>query len=349
NFLSKNANRTFDLERDLPLPMPLGLCIEPTNRCNMSCKFCPVHLDEFEGVVGGLRFMAFDLYEKIVRDVQEMCRATGRKLVNLNLYGDGEPLLHKQLLEMIRLAIDLQIAENIVVTTNASALTAYMAERLIVSGTTHLRVSIYGMESAFHKQLTGSNVTPQRIFDNVKYLRKLRDASGATYPWIYAKMIGASETRGQLELFKQKYTGVADEVNVENPINWSGYAGHDLIGALDPSHEFNQSSLQGWHRKARVNNAEKKICTTPFLSLNVKSDGKVVICIVDWSKGTIVGDIGEESLAAIWKGSRLRDFRRMHIEQRRYENSSCQNCNVFYNSPDNIDEIAEKDAARLLS
>ncbi len=343
-FLAKNARHNSSLNEMLPLPAPLGLCIEPTNRCNMSCRFCPKHLDEFPEVVGGLRFIDFTLFEKVIHDVKSM----GCQLVNLNLYGDGEPFLHKRLLDMIRYAAKMQVAKNIIVTSNGSAINEKNAEALLDSGLTHLRVSIYGVDENFHRHITGSNITPVQVHANIERLRKMRDARGNQLPNIYVKMIGTSETHSQIDQFRAMYSGLADEVNVENPINWNGYNGNDLVGALDPEHTFDLTTVQGWHAQKGQPNRQKQVCTTPFLSLNVKSDGVVTICIVDWNKGTAVGDITMESLAEIWHGERLRDFRRMHIENRRSENPSCKNCMVLHNSPDNIDDIAQTDPDRLL-
>lgn len=343
-YLHKHADRDGDIGARLPLAMPLGLCIEPTNRCNMKCRFCPVHLAEFPQIVGGLRFIDFALYEKIIDDLGDM----GGQLTNLHLYGDGEPFLNPRLFDMIRLAADRGVAKHIIVTTNGSVLTPRNVEKLLGSGLTHLRVSIYGTDAEFHRQITGSTIEPRRILENIRHLRQARDGAGLAAPFIYAKMIRTERTAGQIDAFRQWYAPVADEVNVENPINWNGYGGYDLVGALDPNHTFDLASIQGWHAQAGKDNSRKKVCTTPFLSLNVKADGQVVICIVDWNKGTAVGDLRHESLASIWRGERLRQFRRMHIEGRRAENPSCRNCKVLYNSPDNIDALAAGDPERLL-
>jgi radical SAM protein with 4Fe4S-binding SPASM domain len=87
---------------------------------------------------------------------------------------------------------------------------------------------------------------------------------------------------------------------------------------------------------------KKKICTTPFLSLNVKQNGDVCICIVDWNKGTKVGNIKDESLEEIWMGENLENFRRMHIEGRRSQNESCRNCKFLYSNPDNMDNHSKE-------
>lgn len=344
-FLEKNALRAQNLEDILPLSGPLGLCIEPTNYCNMRCRFCPVHLQEFTALAGPRRNIDFALFEKILGDIESM----RHQLSNLSLYGDGEPFLNKQLLDMIRLAAQKQVAQNIIVTSNGSFIDEATAIALLDTGLTHLRISIYGIDEDFHKCMTGSAVTPTQIYNNISRLRKIRDARGTRLPHIYVKMIGSRETFSQLAQFRHMYTGVADEVNVENPINWNGYDNKDLVGALDPLHECDLTLIQGWHNQKGQRNLHKQICTTPFLSLNIKSDGTVTICIVDWNRGTAVGDITHESLADIWRGERLRSFRRMHIEKRRHENPSCRNCMVLHNSPDNIDDLAADSPDRLLA
>ncbi|MGE4400857.1 MAG: radical SAM/SPASM domain-containing protein [Desulfobulbus sp.] len=345
SFLEKNAQRARNLEDILPLPSPLGLCIEPTNYCNMRCRFCPVHLPEFTTLAGPRQNIEFALFEKILSDIKAM----RHQLSNLSLYGDGEPFLNKRLPDMIRLAAQMQVAQNIIVTSNGSLLDEATAHALLDTGLTHLRISIYGIDKVFHKYMTGSLVTPDQIYANISRLRRVRDAHGARLPHIYVKMIGARETSSQLERFREMYTGVADELNVENPINWNGYDNKDLVGALDPLHESDLTLIQGWHKRKGQSNRHKQVCTTPFLSLNIKSNGAVAICIVDWNRGTTVGDITRESLADIWHGERLRAFRRMHIEKRRYENPSCRNCMALYNSPDNIDALAASSPERLLN
>jgi hypothetical protein len=54
---------------------------------------------------------------------------------------------------------------------------------------------------------------------------------------------------------------------------------------------------------------------------------------VDWSFGTIVGDLREESLRAIWTGKRLRDFRLAHLTGARAQIAACANCQYVLGEP----------------
>lgn len=324
----QNSDRV-PLEDLIPLPAPIGLCIEPANICNFKCKCCPVSLPEYYETVPKTGCMDISLYRKIIHEIDE----TGIELKKLNLYGDGEPLLHKDLGYMIRLG--KTVASTVCVTTNASLLTKKRAQELVDSKLDYLRVSIYGTRSTQHYQLTRYKKSPEFIWENVAALQEIRDEAGTDRPFIYVKMLDSGNT-DETERFRERYAGIADQVNLESPMNWNGT--HDFIGAVDPNRVTDETLIQGFYEEAGQP-GQKNICTTCFSSLNIKSNGDVCVCIVDWNRSTKVGNIANQSLMDIWNGEELRNFRRMMIEGRRHENPGCANCKYMYNSPDSIDHI----------
>jgi hypothetical protein len=58
----------------------------------------------------------------------------------------------------------------------------------------------------------------------------------------------------------------------------------------------------------------------------VNFDGQVSVCCVDWSYGTIVGDLTKTSLTEIWNGTALREFRLAHLRGERATIAACANC-----------------------
>lgn len=330
SFTQKNAERQ-KLINILPVRMPLGLCIEPTNKCNFKCIQCALSLDEFNKIVGPRMNMPIDLYKKILNDIRSM-----GKLNNLNIYGDGEPLLHPDIAELVSLAKENDVAEAITITTNASLLTEKVAKNLIESRLDYLRISVYSIYDNIFKKITNTQYDADLIFNNVKQLFKIRNDRGGKTPFIYVKLIDTYSKEN--EDFLSKYNFIADEVNIETPMNWNSFNNIDLISNIDRHRKTNEKTLQGYYGKHNISNV-KKICTTPFLSLNIKSNGDVCICIVDWNKGTKIGNISTVSLSEIWYGDTLREFRRMHIEQRKHENESCRNCKFMYCNPDNMDDF----------
>ena len=333
-FTEKN-NKRKPLNKLLPsVKMPLGICIEPTNICNFKCVQCPMNFEDFYDIVGSRGHMDIKLYEKLLLDIKAM-----GKLNNLNLYGDGEPLLNKNLTKMIRMARDHDVSEVVTITTNASLLSEKLSFELINSGLTYLRVSIYSIYKENNYEITKSKISPKLIYGKLKRFKQIRDQIGKEKPILYVKII---DTYGnENDAFIRKYAKVCDEVNIERPMNWNGFDNRNLIAEIDKKGKTDETLIQGYYGSKSLS-GYKKICTTPFLSLNVKQNGDVCICIVDWNKGTTVGNIKDENLKEIWFGENLRKFRRMHIEGRRYQNESCRNCKFLYSNPDNMDNHSKE-------
>ncbi|TYC85954.1 hypothetical protein FXB42_08825 [Acetobacterium wieringae] len=71
SFVEKNSNR-IRLQDNIPLKYPLSLTVEPTNKCNYQCRFCPngdkEHLKLIDRTAGD---MPMDLYRKLIDDIVE--------------------------------------------------------------------------------------------------------------------------------------------------------------------------------------------------------------------------------------------------------------------------------------
>ncbi len=69
---------------------PLSIIVEPTNRCNLSCTYCPRRTMRDK-----LGFMDYELYTKLIDEINHY---HDRELV---LFHRGESLLHPQFLDMV--------------------------------------------------------------------------------------------------------------------------------------------------------------------------------------------------------------------------------------------------------
>jgi len=88
-----------------------------------------------------------------------------------------------------------------------------------------------------------------------------------------------------------------------------------------------------------------KICPKPFYTLAVNFDGKVSTCCVDWSYGTIVGDLTCQSLLDIWNGKDLQNFRMKHLKGKKKTINVCNMCHYLETSTsedDILDNYVEK-------
>lgn len=305
------ARPRLDLVAHSPLPCPLTLYVDPTSFCNFKCVQCPVGQDEYDIERSTMRIETF---ERICREVLEM-----GKLKSLKLYLQGEPMLHPQLGEFVMIA--KRCAERVEITSNCSVLSIHKAASLIYGGLDYLQVSVYGSNEAEHAAVTHSPISAARIRNNVKDLRKLRDSLDKENPFIYAKAFRKSA--GEDAAFLREWEPIADECGFDEPHNWDG--------------QFNlRERLYGIAEEPKVSDIP---CPFPFYTLAVKADGKVSVCCVDWSNGTEVGNVHDESIAEIWRGKRLHDFRMMHLERRRGLNPACRNCQIPERMPDKMDGL----------
>src|SRR5262249_3431150 len=148
--------------------------------------------------------------------------------------------------------------------------------------------------------------------------REVRDSMGSQRPFLYAKMIDALDEQ-ENERFFSLYGPVADECGLEPRTNWTGYEGRDLtqLGRVDDN-----------ARSKIASPPEKSICAYPFFILVVHADLDVSVCCADWNKKALVGNLAKQSVGEVWRSKALRDFQKLHVENRRSENESCRNCTV---------------------
>lgn len=313
----------------LPLEIPLSLYVEPSNHCNFRCKFCARNFYDFKDYAGPFQHMNFDLFKKLNNEL-----TLWGMLKVLKFYYLGEPMLNPAFISMLKLSLDSKIAERIEITTNGSILDEDNSRELIsiinkYDTPVYMRFSIYSVIQERHSFITRSNVLVGNIRENITRLYEYRNLCGSTNPFIYVKMIDTFTEENAL--FFKTYKDISDEVVIEEPMNWSSYQDRDLLSGIYSIEQLSQIKVR------RV----RKACPYPFYTLAINSDGDVVVCCVDWSRHTKVGNIQEQTLKEIWQGEALKRLQMLHLDGKRYLNKACKNCLALNCCPelDDIDNI----------
>jgi MoaA/NifB/PqqE/SkfB family radical SAM enzyme len=130
-----------------------------TARCNMLCEHC---LAGAAGVDGG-RDLPLGSWEAILGELP----AIGAHKVLLT---GGEPLLHRDVVELTRFVSGLGITTDL--NSTLFSLTPALAGRLAEAGLTEASVSIEGPDE-IHDRLHGRPGARRRLFDGVRLLRAL--------------------------------------------------------------------------------------------------------------------------------------------------------------------------------
>ena len=100
------------LKEVLPLKVPLRVWIDPTNVCNFKCTFCPTGDDDLlKSVSRPKGQMTMETYKKVIDELEAMVIKYKSKPIQISLYKDGEPLLNKNLPEMIKMLREKKILQ----------------------------------------------------------------------------------------------------------------------------------------------------------------------------------------------------------------------------------------------
>jgi MoaA/NifB/PqqE/SkfB family radical SAM enzyme len=117
--------------------MPVTISTELTNHCNLNCPEC----NSGSGLMTRNRgYMDIDLFEKVIDELRPF-------LFNINLYFQGEPMLHPKFFAFIERSAGV----NSVVSTNGHFLSGGNAEKVVTSGLKKLIVSLDGMDENTYK------------------------------------------------------------------------------------------------------------------------------------------------------------------------------------------------------
>jgi len=312
-----------NLAEAAPLPSPLTIYVEPTNICNFRCVYCPESFPDYVDRAHGLHRLDLSGFTRIADQILELGR-----LKTLNFYMMGEPFLNRSLPDFIWLATNRGLADRTSVTTNGTVLDALMIDRVLDSGLSYLRVSVYGGTEQTNAERTASRIPLAKVIANVRAIKDRRNQRGLTEPFLYVKMI-ESHDPVEDQAFLDTFRPICDEVALEPVMNFNDPEGHNL-SLIPPEQMLAQPYFQ--HRK--------QACAFPFYTMVIHADLQVSVCCVDWAKQAVVGDLTTETLREIWHGDRLRQFQVTHLRGQRETLAACARCTYLFTAPDNIDGLS---------
>ena len=156
------ATRTADGITFRPVDPPISkIYVEPTSRCNLSCRTCVRH--SWSEPVGT---MSMDTFARLVDGLREV-----PTLRTVAFWGFGEPLLHPEIGAMIAAVKSLGAETELI--TNALLLDEALAERLVSAGLDRLVVSIDGVSPEAQADVR-SGASLQTVIENLKGLGRVR-------------------------------------------------------------------------------------------------------------------------------------------------------------------------------
>jgi radical SAM protein with 4Fe4S-binding SPASM domain len=311
----------------LPLSTPFVVQVFPIYACNFTCEYCFHAVPKRErGFVSDWPVMTFDLYKKCIDDLTRF----HDPLKVLRFVGMGEPLLHKNIAEMIAYAVERNIAHRVELLTNGSLLTRRMSDALIAAGLSRMVISLQGLSREKYRRISKVEIDFDNFVSNIEYFYKQK-----TDTHVYIKIVDyALDGIDTQAKFYQTFGDICDSIAVENAV--------PIMPGVDYGKVLN--SADGPKTQFGLPVAPIRVCPQPFFTMQINPDGKVAPCYQIAYPG-IMGDANHQTLQAIWDGEAYRRFRRAMLDGRDLVNDVCARCNfIRYRlfPEDDLQEAAER-------
>lgn len=314
-------NRT-KLETVIPLKVPYIINVDPCDKCNFRCKFCPTGNIKLMKKTPGRNYgnMPFDLFKKIVADINEF----EKPIKVLRLYKDGEPLLNPDFAKMISYAKERGCCERVDTTTNGSLLTKELGLKIIEAGLDRINISIEGINEKQYKDFSDYKIDFDKLVENIKFFYDNRKQCE-----MIVKINGDIISEEDKNKFFDIFGNIADGVYIESimpcwpEFELDGISVNEKVGIY-------QQKIQ-----------EVMVCPYVFYSFSINSDGTASTCFLDWERKLLIGDTRNERVKDIWNGQKLKDYQIMFLKKKRKQHPICRNCGqMTHGMPDNIDIFA---------
>ena len=279
---------------------PLVLTLESGNVCNLRCPAC------FTGVgeVGRERsMMPMPLYRKIMDEL-------GDYALHVEFYNWGEPLLNKNIYEMIRIANDKGIST--ILSTNFSVpFDRARAEALVSSGLALLGFGLDGAtQENYEKYRVGGDF--EKVLHNVRLLNEAKRALASTTPRICWSFHIFPHNTHEIEPAR----AMADELGVEFAATKGWIAGPEW----EPNGEF--------RFPAQVP-PEANRCKYLWTYAIINNDGRAAPCSASFYQEDDYGAIEDLSFKEVWNNKNFQEARRLYRSRDASQHGKsliCHNC-----------------------
>lgn len=291
---------------------PVVYNIETTNACNMICKMCPrttmmtrsietMDLELFQRIVGQIEPHSPELWRKWEHFVENEYGIPKNSMSEnhfflyiiprvIQLHGYGDPLLDKNMSKHVELLRSKGIPSYF--SCNPANINVDMTIEMFKNGLDYIKYSIESVDDESHKQIRGeaSNFTEshEKI---VKILKIKKERKYKTTVIITMLDLNRKDQKDEFSKLRKAFHGLDVYIYLKS--------------------EDQQWYRQDYHGTSSIHWSE--FCKHPWMSMTVKSNGELAMCMEDFDNEIILGDAKKDSLYDVWNGEKYQQFRADHI------------------------------------
>ncbi|OHB60340.1 MAG: hypothetical protein A2167_00280 [Planctomycetes bacterium RBG_13_46_10] len=244
--------------------------------------------------------MDFSLFQRIINDASEI----GVKMVRLYLH--GEPMLHPQIIEMIKYVNQKGIIIHLV--TNGTLFTRDQIESILklnVSRADRIIFSILGYSRLVHEKIM-KGVDHSQVLENLYLFLELRKDMRRNGPCIEVVFYIMPENEGESRKFYKHWHPIVDHVQIvsETSKQFEKFKGVDYASVPIRS----------------------KTCTYLWDRMTIFWNGDVTICMADVDGVNSFGNLREQSIMDVWNCQTILSTRKLHKQRHFQDLTLCSRC-----------------------
>jgi radical SAM protein with 4Fe4S-binding SPASM domain len=314
---------------------PIIYNIETTNACNMRCKMCPrtTKMDR------KITFLDQEYYENIINQIkphdkklwnewEKFCTKNYGIAPNdkpsenhfflyiiskvIQLHGYGDPLLDKNLGNVVKLLSDSGFESYF--SCNPANIDVGRTEEMMEKGLTYLKYSFESTDDIKFKDIRGNAANFTEAYKKTLEVLSIKKKKGLNTNIIITMIdVGHDEEQQQefeklSKVFKDNdvyiYLKSEDQQWYRKDESLKSYL--EVRGREVPEQEQDFYGTNAIHWQ--------EFCKHPWMSMSVKSDGEIHMCMEDYNNEIFLGDSNKSSLRDIWNGDLYNKFRNDHFE-----------------------------------
>lgn len=308
NILRSGANLVY--RRLRPWSWPVHIAVEITNYCTLKCKVCPTGIGTMSRQPAAI---APTLFERLMNEV-------GPHLLTASLWGWGEPLLHPQLADILRITQDRGVA-TLLSTDGQNLDDEKVLQALIKYPPTYLIVCIDGLTDETNSMFrVGAKLAP--ALAGVRHLARMKRQKGLQLPILHFRYIVMKHNEHELPQLPKFAADNQFDILTIRTLSIID-APDNIHNDLKPSKE--EYRAYGYSDNKRISR-DDFFCEKAFTFPIVFADGTIAACDQDFNAQQPYGSLADgQSFGGIWWSKRATEIRRT-IRDNPDDFSWCKNC-----------------------
>ncbi len=276
-------------------PLPPAISVELSSICNLSCPECVTGSGQLKRKKG---FMDILLAQKIAGELSATT-------ISSFLYFQGEPLMHPQFLEIVRMYAKM----NPVISTNGHFLDEKSCQNLALSGLKKIIISYDGISqdtysiyrrggdlasvtAGIHHLMEAVRRNGLKVAVELQFLIGRHNEHEVKAAGVFARSVGASFSVKTMQVLDKERNAIWTPANRK----WSRYSDHD-----------------GSDKNILM---RKRGCFRLWATSVITVEGDVLPCCYDKNAEYVMGNLNRQSFRDIWNGERYNSFRAAVMKER---------------------------------